>query len=153
MVLQLDGVLPKIPSQPTIHKPKRKKGLSLVEPFLVAVQAMDAALLLRCGGANLEAEQAPVKLFPGVVKAAHSRVLHAVPHALDQIGDVPAEASLVFHSAAHPLRHLDVGLVIVPDVALLAALLHGLEAAHAAVAFQPDPVLVEVLPGSLQCAG
>mmetsp|Transcript_34767 Transcript_34767/g.102199 ORF Transcript_34767/g.102199 Transcript_34767/m.102199 type:complete len:501 (+) Transcript_34767:323-1825(+) len=76
-----------------------------------------------------------------------------MPDALDQVGDVSAKRSLVLNRTANTLRHLDGRLVVVPHVALLTSLLHGLEAAHATVALQSDSVLVEVFAGSLVGTG
>ena len=117
------------------------------------MKAVDTALLLSSWRSDLESQGASVKLLLGILKAVNSSILHPVPYTLDQVGDVSAKRSLVLNSTANALRHLDGRLVVVPHVALLASLLHGLKTAHATVALQSDPVLVEVFAGGLVGTG
>ena len=125
------------------------KDYSLVEPLLVGVKTMDAALLLSSWRSDLKTNTTVVELFLGVLKAVDSGILHTVSNTLDEVGDVAAKRSLVLNGTANSLRHLDGSLIVVPNVTLFTSLLHGFEAAHATVSLQSDSVLVEVFARSL----
>ena len=114
---------------------------------------MDATLLLSSRRSDLESNAAAVELFLGVLKDVDSGILHTVSNTLDEVGDVSSQRSLILNGAAHSLRHLDGSLIVVPNVTLFTSLLHGFEAAHAAVSLQSNSVLVEVFARSLVGTG
>merc|ERR550532_3142603 len=71
-----------------------------------------------------------------------------MPDALRQIWDVPVNGALVLHSAGDPLRHLH--RAASAKIAVIRALLHGIDGAHPTVALQTRTTLrIEVLPRGL----
>mmetsp|Transcript_101284 Transcript_101284/g.321657 ORF Transcript_101284/g.321657 Transcript_101284/m.321657 type:complete len:617 (+) Transcript_101284:1-1851(+) len=127
------------------HPPVPSRGEELP---LEAVQAMHAALALRGRTPELEPQLAAVELLAQLVHGLAPDVLHAVPEALDQIGDVPVHGALVLHGPAHALGHLDGARGA--EVPVVRALPHGIDGAHAAVELQARAVVgVEVLARGL----
>mmetsp|Transcript_88888 Transcript_88888/g.231696 ORF Transcript_88888/g.231696 Transcript_88888/m.231696 type:complete len:539 (+) Transcript_88888:248-1864(+) len=113
---------------------------------------MHSALPLRGGGAELEPQLARVQLAAEFLHAPGSDVLHPVLKPLAEVGHVGPHGALVLDRARHALRHLDGGRAA--EVAVVRALLHGLQRAHAAVALEPHAVVgEEILPWGLLCAG
>mmetsp|Transcript_74332 Transcript_74332/g.187928 ORF Transcript_74332/g.187928 Transcript_74332/m.187928 type:complete len:350 (-) Transcript_74332:783-1832(-) len=135
---------------PYVHRSEgeRANGLGSEQLPLEAVEPVHATLALSRRAAELEPELACVELVLQLLYGFCTDVLHAVLQALHQIWHVALHGALILHGPGHALRHLHDAAAA--EVAVVRALLHGVDGAHAAVPFQPGAVLrVEVLPGRL----
>mmetsp|Transcript_29217 Transcript_29217/g.77926 ORF Transcript_29217/g.77926 Transcript_29217/m.77926 type:complete len:258 (+) Transcript_29217:213-986(+) len=122
------------------------------ELALKAVETVHASLALRGRAPELEAELAGVELLPELGDGLGADVLHAVLESLNQIRQVAVHRALVLHRPGHALCHFHGGPTT--EIAVVRALLHGIDGAHAAVPLQPHAsVRVGVLAGSLLRAG
>mmetsp|Transcript_39317 Transcript_39317/g.88395 ORF Transcript_39317/g.88395 Transcript_39317/m.88395 type:complete len:300 (-) Transcript_39317:767-1666(-) len=111
---------------------------------------MDPALSLSGCAANFEAKLAAALLHYEVLHTAHPHVLHAMPEALGEVGQIEVHRPLVLHSAGHALGDLHRGSGA--EVAIVGALLHGVDGAHAAILLQALAILgIKVLPWRLFC--
>mmetsp|Transcript_74333 Transcript_74333/g.187935 ORF Transcript_74333/g.187935 Transcript_74333/m.187935 type:complete len:373 (-) Transcript_74333:603-1721(-) len=115
------------------------------------MEPMHASFTLGCWAAELESELACVELALQFLNRLRTDVLHPVFQALHQVRHIPVHGALILNGPRHALRHLHHG--VAAKVAVVRALLHGVNGTHATVPLQPFAVFgVEVLSWRLLCA-
>mmetsp|Transcript_24960 Transcript_24960/g.66960 ORF Transcript_24960/g.66960 Transcript_24960/m.66960 type:complete len:458 (+) Transcript_24960:210-1583(+) len=139
-------------SRPSRHaRAGRGGGRSAELLARVRVEVVDAALHLRGGGAQLEAEGAVVELLPQRVERDAAHVLQRVLEPRVQVRQEALERALIDDGTRDALR--DTHGRVVGEVAVGRVLVHRVDRTHPAVPLQPHAVLVKVLAGRLLGAG